>query len=127
MRFERDDLHMSSRLRQLLRSAKRTPFGWRFVSNLEPTMGYLFGNADRLSPRDKQIVRDLNAYGIASISFDDLDTEIGFADLEAEVDQLVANSSSEIVKLKEADASIGKKTFNCSMVLGRVRKRNGER
>ena len=107
---------MSSRLRQLLRSAKRTPFGWRFVSNLEPTMGYLFGNADRLSPRDKQIVRDLNAYGIASISFDDLDTEIGFADLEAEVDQLVANSSSEIVKLKEADASIGKKTFNLEML-----------
>jgi len=107
---------MRSKLRQLLRSAKRTELGWRFVSNLQPTLGYLFDSADRVSRIDAQVVRGLNSNGVAAVSFEDLNTEIGFSDLENEVGQLVNSRTADIAKLKHGDGTIGLKTFNLEML-----------
>jgi len=79
-------------------------------------MGQLFDSSNQVSQTEKQIVKDLNLNGIATISFDELNTEIGFSDLETEADQLVSRRTSEIAKLKQTDASIGKKTFNLEML-----------
>lgn len=79
-------------------------------------MRYLLDGTDRVSRKDYQVVRDLNLYGIATASFEDLDTEIEFPDLENEADRLVESRTPEIARLKEADVSIGRKTFNLEML-----------
>ncbi len=79
-------------------------------------MRYLLDGTDRVSRKDYQIVRELDLNGIATASFEDLDTDIEFSDLETEADRLVESKTPELTKLKEADASIGKKTFNMEML-----------
>lgn len=93
--------------------------GWRFGANLGPSLQYVL---TRTGPRKEsvhRVVSELNANGIAQASIDELETTVGFCDLEKAADELVNGRSSEISKLKEAaniNESIGSKTFNLEML-----------
>lgn len=104
-------------LRKLLRSAKRTELGWRYGSNLRPTLRFLF-DGRKPAGRDAEILKDLNMHGVAVVPFESLDTEVNFSDLERAVNNLVEGEMPAILDIKESartDHSIGRKTFNLEM------------
>ena len=104
-------------LRKLVRSARNTELGWRYGSNLRPTIRFLLGGK-RPVGSEVEILRDLDKNGVAVVPFESLDTGVSFSDVEKEVSGLVEDQMPAILNIKESantDHSVGRKTFNLEM------------
>ncbi len=82
-------------------------------------MRFLLSGTGRLTESDAEIVRSLNSDGVVVVPFDNLETDVGFCELESAVNELVSSRAPEISKLKHTantDRLIGQKTFTLEML-----------
>lgn len=101
--------------RSVLKAIKNTKLGWRYGSNLMPTIDYLFRTSGGLSAAEQGVLKALNCDGIAITSVDQFFSDnSAFEDLAAATTKLIDERQSEISNLKlSADLEvIGQKTFN---------------
>ena len=111
---------MSSRLRSIVRSVKKTDVVWRYGLNLSPTINYRISNKNQLTDIEKSIVNTLDTAGIAVTSVDELfgdDSE--FCRLDSATRRLLEDKKQEIDILKSMandQTAIGSKTFNLEVL-----------
>lgn len=109
---------MTYKMRRLVRKAKKTGLAWRFGTNLVPTVRFLMRKNGQTG-LETEIVRKLDADGIASVSVHDLDTFCRYDRLERYANELLTSRNVEVSRLKEKvneDPSIGQKSFNLEML-----------
>lgn len=110
---------MSNRVREIIKSVKKTDLVWRYGYNLSPTIDYKIKSRRRLSNVEQGIIDTLNSDGIAATSVDELfDDKSEFQALLDTTHFLLDDRKQEIDDLKSManDPMIGGKTFNLEML-----------
>lgn len=114
---------VKSKARTLISKLRRTELGWRYASNLWPTINHRIRGETPATPIERSLVNRLRSDGIAFTSVEELFADKReFAVLDSAVNRLIESKNEEITELRsKADENeVGSKTFNLEMLGGEL-------
>lgn len=110
---------MKSKMRNIIRTIKKTDVVWRYGLNLSPTIQYKIDSKGHLTAIEKKIIDRLNSDGIAITSVEELfGDDADYRELETATRELLEARKQEIDHLRSmANApDVGNKTFNLELL-----------